>query len=359
MVETYNIAVTKSERSKLNDFPLENVPFGKYFTDHMLIMKYDEKSGWESAEIKEYGPISLNPSALVFHYGQETFEGMKAYKNNEGVITLFRPKDNFERMNRSNDRMCMPHVDVDFTLEALKKLLTIDSRWIPTKEGTSLYIRPFMIATEECLGVKISAEYYFMIILSPVGSYYAEGLQPTNIYVESHYVRAMEGGTGEAKCGGNYAASLKPYETAKKKGYSQVLFLDGTEKKYIEEVGTSNAFFVIDDTIITSPLGGTILPGITRDSIIKIAKDKGYKVEERRLSIAEIFEASEKGLLKEAFASGTAAVISPIGKLTYEGKTIEINDNQIGKISQELYDTLTSIQTGKAEDTYGWVVKVN
>lgn len=338
---------------------INELGFGKYFTDHMFIMKYDEGTGWHEAKIVEYAPISLSPSALIFHYGQETFEGLKAYKNEAGKITLFRPRDNFERMNRSNDRMCMPPVDVDFVMEALKQLLEIDSRWIPTKEGTSLYIRPFMIATEESLGVKISSEYYFMIILSPVGSYYAEGLKPTNIYVEDVYVRAADGGTGEAKCSGNYGASLKPYAKAKEAGYSQVLFLDGNEKKYIEEVGTSNAFFVIDNTLITSPLSGTILPGITRDSIIKLAKDKGYKVEEKRLLIKEVFEAAEKGILNEAFASGTAAVISPIGHLTYEGKTIQINNNQIGKISQDLYDTLTSIQTGKIADPYNWVIKVN
>lgn len=352
------IEVIKTKKPK--QMPkVDELGFGKYFTDHMFIMKYNEGIGWHDAKIVEYGPIPFSPSALIFHYGQETFEGLKAYKNEAGKITLFRPRDNFERMNRSNDRMCMPPVDVDFVLDALNKLLMIESEWIPTKEGTSLYIRPFMIATEESLGVKISSEYYFMIILSPVGSYYAEGLKPTSIYVEDKYVRACDGGTGEAKCSGNYGASLKPYAKAKEMGYSQVLFLDGNEKKYIEEVGTSNAFFVIGQTMFTSPLLGTILPGITRDSIIRLAKDKGYKVEEKRLTVKEVFDAAEKGTLNEAFASGTAAVISPIGHLTYEGKKIEINHNQIGKMSQDLYDTLTSIQTGKTADPYHWVIKVN
>ncbi len=333
--------------------------FGKYFTDHMLLMKYKEGKGWYEAQIKAYEPICLSPSALVFHYGQETFEGLKAYKNKNGKITLFRPMDNFLRMNRSNARMCMPAIDPDFVLDALKELLLIDSEWIPTEAGTSLYIRPFMIATEESLGVKVSSEYLFMIILSPVGSYYAEGLKPTNIYVEDQYVRAMMGGTGEAKCGGNYAVSLKPYQKAKEDGYSQVLFLDGKENKFVEEIGTSNAFFVIDGEIITTPLIGTILPGITRDSIIKIAKSKGYKVTERLLSIDEIEDAYSNDKLDEAFASGTAAVISPIGILTYKDKKMVINNDEIGKISQELYDGLTSIQTGAAPDIYQWVVPIN
>ncbi|MFA0816063.1 MAG: branched-chain amino acid aminotransferase [Anaerofustis sp.] len=333
--------------------------FGKYFTDHMLIMKYKEGQGWYQAQIKAYEPISLSPSALIFHYGQETFEGLKAYKNKKGQISLFRPMDNLHRMNRSNDRMCMPMIDPEFVLDALKKLLVLDSEWIPTEVGTSLYIRPFMIATEESLGVKVSSEYLFMIILSPVGSYYAEGLKPTSIHVEDQYARAMQGGTGEAKCGGNYAVSLKPYEMAKKAGYSQVLFLDGKDKKYIEEIGTSNAFFVIDNEIITTPLVGTILPGITRDSIIRIAKDKGYKVSERLLSIEEIENAYDSNKLNEAFASGTAAVISPIGVLTYKDKKMVINNNEIGKISQELYDSLTSIQTGVVANPYQWVMHIN
>ncbi len=352
------IAITKTTTPKAH--PADDVlGFGHYFTDHMFIMEYDTGIGWHDAKIVEYGPISLEPTALIFHYGQETFEGLKAYKNNEGKITLFRPKENFERMNRSNERMCMPKIDVDFVHDALVKLLEIEKDWIPEQPGTSLYIRPVMFATEPALGVKISDKYYFIIILSPVGSYYKEGLAPTSIYVEDFYVRASKGGTGEAKCSGNYASGLKPYELAKEKGFAQVLFLDAEDKKYIEEVGTSNAFFVIGDTIVTSPLGGTILPGMTRNSIITIAKDKGYKVEERLVSIDEIMQAGRDNELKEAFATGTAAVISPIGSLTFKDETITINDNKIGAISQELYDTLTGIQMGSIADKYGWVEYLN
>ena len=337
-----------------------NLGFGKYFTDYMLVMEYDEvKGGWCSAEIKAYGPVTLDPGASVFHYGQATFEGLKAYKSKDGGITLFRSKDNFRRMNRSNARLCMPALDVDFVNDALKQLVNLEKDWIPTEPNTSLYIRPFVIATESFLGVKPSAKYSLFIILSPVGTYYKGGLTPTSIYVESEYARAAMGGTGEAKCAGNYAASLKPYVDASKNGYSQVLFLDAEHKKYIDEVGTSNAFFVIEGKIITPDLKGTILPGITRDSIIKIAKDLGYTVEERPISIDEIIDASKDGRLDEAFASGTAAVISPIGKLTYKQEDIIVNNGEIGKISQLLYDTLTGIQTGKLEDKYSWVEKIN
>ena len=336
-----------------------NLGFGVYFSDHMFEMTYTNGIGWHDAEIKPYGPLCLDPSALVFHYGQETFEGLKAYKDENGRITLFRPADNFKRMNISNERLCMPQLDIDFAISALKQLIETDADWIPSEPDTSMYIRPFMIATEGSLGVKVSSEYKFVIILSPVGSYYAEGMKPTNIYVEDVYIRAAQGGTGEAKCGGNYAASLKSYETAKKNGYSQVLFLDGKERKYVEEVGTSNAFFIIDGVLYTAPLGGTILPGITRDSVIAIARDSGYEVVEEALAIDRIFEYADEGKFDECFASGTAAVISPIGHLTLGEKTIEINGGEIGEVSQMLYDTLTGIQSGKIEDKYGWVVRVN
>ncbi len=336
-----------------------NLGFGKYFTDHMFMMTYTEGTGWHDAKICEYGPIPMQPGAQVFHYGQATFEGMKAYRDQNDKITLFRPLDNFNRMNRSNDRLCMPHIDPEWVLGVLEQLLLIEKEWIPNLPGTSLYIRPFMIASESSLGVKVASEYIFMIILSPVGSYYAEGLQPTSIYVEDSYVRAMDGGTGEAKCAGNYATSLLPYKKAKEMGYSQVLFLDGKEKKYVEEVGTSNAFFVIDKKLYTSPLRGTILPGITRDSIIKVAKMKGYEVVEEALAIDYIFDIAKEGRLDESFASGTAAVISPIGKLSYKDEVIVINNSEIGAIAQELYDTLTGIQTGKLDDPFGWVHHVN
>lgn len=349
-----NLVAQKKEKPSF-----DALGFGKYFTDHMFKMTYTQGQGWHDAEICAYAPISLSPSALIFHYGQETFEGLKAYRDENDKITLFRARDNFERMNRSNDRICIPPIDVDFVMEALKELLLVEKDWIPNLPGTSLYIRPFVIATEAALGVKVSSEYLFMIILSPVGSYYAKGLAPTSIYVEEHYVRASQGGTGEAKCSGNYAASLKPYVTAKEKGYEQVLFLDAKEQKYIEEVGTSNAFFVIDGVAVTSPLHGTILPGITRDSILKLLADKNIPHEERAITIDEVFEAYKNGKLQESFATGTAAVISPIGKLTYKDETALINEGKIGKLSQMLYDELTGIQTGKLEDRFGWVIHVN
>ncbi|MCL1803352.1 MAG: branched-chain amino acid aminotransferase [Eubacteriaceae bacterium] len=337
-----------------------NLGFGNYFTDHMMTMEYDEGQGWHNAQIQPYGPIPLEPSANVFHYGQETFEGLKAYKTKDGKITLFRPRENFLRMNRSNERLCMPAIDVDFALESLKALIMLDSEWIPTEKETSLYIRPFMIGTEATLGVKISSSYLFAIILSPVGTYYPEGMKPTNIYVESKYIRAAVGGTGAAKSAGNYAASLKPLKEAKEKGYSQVLFLDGIERKYVEEVGTSNAFFVIDSELYTTPLeSGTILAGITRDSTIAIAESQGIKVNEVPLAIDDIFEFAAQGRLEEAFATGTAAVISPIGQLSYNGNDIAISGGEIGKITQSLYDSLIAIQYGDAIDPYGWVEKVN
>ncbi|MBE6038056.1 MAG: branched-chain amino acid aminotransferase [Anaerofustis stercorihominis] len=351
------LQVIKTQNPKTKP-AFDQLGFGKYFTDHMFMMTYTEGTGWHDAKICEYGPLAISPAAQVFHYGQATFEGMKAYRDENDNVTLFRPLDNFERMNRSNDRLCMPAIDKEFVLNALEQLLMIEKEWIPNLKDTSLYIRPFMIATESSLGVKVSSEYIFMIILSPVGSYYAEGLQPTSIYVEDTYVRAMDGGTGEAKCAGNYATSLKPYKKAKDMGYSQVLFLDGKERKYVEEVGTSNAFFVIDGKLYTSPLKGTILPGITRDSVIKVAQMKGIEVVEEALAIDYIFEVAKEGRLDEAFASGTAAVISPIGKLAYEDDVVIINEGKIGDMAQMLYDTITGIQTGRLDDPFGWVKEV-
>ena len=352
------IKVTKREELKEKpDFA--DLPFAKYYSDYMFQMKWTEEKGWFDAEILPHGPITLEPSAMVFHYGLETFEGMKAYKNDKGEVTLFRPLDNFNRMNRSNDRLCMPPINPEEVLEALKELLKLDSEWIPTAPGTSLYVRPFTMGTEPLLVIKPASECLFMIICTPVGAYCGQGLTPTDIYVESEYVRATVGGTGEAKCGGNYAASIKPYHQVSAKGYAQVLFLDAKEQKYIEEIGSSNVMFVINDTLITPSLSGTILPGITRDSILTIARDKGYKVEERMITIDEVVEAHANNTLTEVFATGTAAIISSIGKLTYKGKDFIINDYKIGEKTQELYDTILGIQTGKIEDKFGWVVKVN
>ncbi len=353
----YNFPITRTENPKAKPDP-DTLRFGTEFTDHMFIMDYEEGKGWIDGRIVPYGPLSLDPAAVVFHYAQEMFEGLKAYKTKEGKVQLFRPDMNAKRTNRTNDRLCIPQMDEELYVEAIKALVAVDADWIPEKEGTSLYIRPFIIADEPFLGVRRANHYKFIVILSPVGPYYVGGLTPTKIYVEDKYVRATAGGTGEAKCGGNYAASLKAQEEAHEKGYEQILWLDGVERKYVEEIGTSNAFFVIDGEVITAPLGGTILPGITRDSIIQLLKKKGYKVSERRLSIDEVVEAYKAGKFQEMFASGTAAVISPVGELCYKGEKMIINNGEIGAIAQEMYDTIYGIQTGTVADEMGWTVEV-
>ena len=353
----YNFPITRTENPKVKPDP-DTLRFGTEFTDHMFIMDYEEGKGWIDGRIVPYGPLSLDPAAVVFHYAQEMFEGLKAYKTKEGKVQLFRPDMNAKRTNRTNDRLCIPQMDEELYVEAIKALVAVDADWIPEKEGTSLYIRPFIIADEPFLGVRRANHYKFIVILSPVGPYYVGGLTPTKIYVEDKYVRATAGGTGEAKCGGNYAASLKAQEEAHAKGYEQILWLDGVERKYVEEIGTSNAFFVIDNEVITAPLAGTILPGITRDSVIQILKQKGYKVTERKLAIDEVVEAYKAGTFQEMFASGTAAVISPVGELSYMGEKMVINNGEIGAIAQEMYDTIYGIQTGAVEDTMGWTVEV-
>ncbi|MDQ0213967.1 branched-chain amino acid aminotransferase [Oikeobacillus pervagus] len=332
--------------------------FGKVFTDHMFIMDYKEGKGWHDARIVPYQPITLDPAAMIFHYGQTVFEGLKAYLAKDGRILLFRPEKNMQRLNRSNDRLCIPPIDEDLALDALKQLIAVDKEWVPTVEGTSLYIRPFIIATEPYLGVSASASYRFMIILSPVGSYYKEGIHPVKILVENEYVRAVSGGTGEAKTAGNYAASLKAQETADQKEYSQVLWLDGVEKKYIEEVGSMNIFFKINDEIITPALNGSILPGVTRDSIIALLKYWNIPVSERRISIDEVMDAYRDGQLQEAFGTGTAAVISPIGELLWNNEKMIVNGGKTGELSKKLYDTLTGIQKGDLEDPFGWVTEI-
>ncbi len=352
-----NFTFEKTTQPKEKPDP-NNLAFGQIFTDHMFIMNYDEGEGWHDGRIVPYAPLSLDPAAVVFHYGQEMFEGLKAYKTPEGKIQLFRPDMNAKRTNLTNDRLCIPFIGEDLYVEAVKALVATDADWIPEKEGTALYIRPFIIATEPFLGVRASKNYLFIIILSPVGPYYPGGLTPTKLYVEDQFVRATKGGTGEAKCGGNYACGLKAQTLAYEKGFEQILWLDGVERKYVEEIGTSNAFFVIDDEVITAPLDGTILPGITRDSVIHLLKDEGYKVSERKITIDEVFEAAKTGRLTEVFASGTAAVISPVGELSYMGERIVIHGGAIGPIAQKLYDTLSGIQTGHLADPYGWVVGV-
>ncbi|PLX84957.1 MAG: branched chain amino acid aminotransferase [Desulfuromonas sp.] len=330
--------------------------FGKEFTDRMFLMEYQTGRGWHSARIKPYAPFILDPAAMVLHYAQEIFEGLKAFRREDGTVALFRPADNVARFNRGARRMCMPEVDEAFFLEAIKKLVKIEEEWVPRSEGTSLYIRPTMIATEPMLGVRPADQYYCYVILSPVGAYYKGGLAPVKIWISDHHVRAAHGGTGEVKTGGNYAASLYAAREAAAKGYDQVLWLDAKEKKYIEEVGSMNICFLYDGKLVTSPLHGTILDGITRRSVLALAREMGREVEERALSIDEIFAGAESGRLTEAFGTGTAVVVSPIGQFTYRDKTVVLGDGKTtGEFTKKLYDTLTDIQYGRVPDPHGWV----
>ncbi|MEG0468910.1 MAG: branched-chain amino acid aminotransferase, partial [Longicatena sp.] len=323
-----------------------NLGFGKYFTDHMFTIDWTTEKGWHNAKIEPYAPICMDPATLVLHYAQETFEGLKAYRTKDGRILLFRPEMNGRRMINSNRRLCMAELPEDMFVEAVEKIVAYEQDWIPTAEGTSLYIRPFMFASEAAVGVHPSNAYKFIILLSPVGAYYPEGVNPIKIYVEDEYVRATKGGTGFTKCGGNYAASIAAQVKAEKLGYTQVLWLDGVERKYVEEVGTMNVMFKIDGKIITAPCDGTVLPGVTRDSILQILSSWGYEVEERHLAIDDLMEAGRNGSLEEAFGTGTAAVISPVGELNYKGEITIINDFKTGTLTQKLYDTLTGIQWG-------------
>ncbi len=332
--------------------------FGHIFTDYMCIMDYETGKGWHDARIVPYGNLELSPAALCLHYGQEVFEGLKAYRRADGEIQLFRPEENFKRLNSSNNRLVIPELPVEDAMEGLMALLKVEKDWVPSAEGASLYIRPFIIAVDPFLGVKPGDMYKFIIILSPSGAYYASGLDPVKIYVESKYVRAVRGGMGYTKTGGNYAASLIGQDEAHKEGYSQVLWLDGVEQKYIEEVGAMNIMFVIDGEIVTPELQGSILPGITRKSVLELTKSWGMKVSERRITIQEIADAYDNGKLDEVFGTGTAAVISPVGHLKWGDKVMTINNNKIGPISQKIYDTMTGIQWGKLEDPFGWVVPV-
>lgn len=352
------IQIERTTAPKAKPADESKLGFGKIFTDHMYVMEYNPEQGWHDPKIMPYQPIVLDPSAMVFHYGQEMFEGMKAYKCADGRIRLFRPNKNIERANNSNRRLCIPEIPADDFLNAIKTLVAVDADWIPSRPGTSLYIRPFVIATDPFLGVRPSNTYKFIIILSPVGAYYESGLDPVKIWIEDDYVRAVRGGIGEAKTGGNYVASLAAQVKAHDEGYSQVLWLDGVERKYIEEVGAMNIFFKINGTVVTPMLNGSILPGVTRASCIDLCKHWGLPVEERRISVDELVEAARTGALEECWGSGTAAVISPVGALRYENEVMQIKDGGIGEFSQKLYDTVTGIQTGKVEDTLGWTVEV-
>ena len=336
----------------------DTLGFGKYFTDHMFMMDWTEGQGWHDARIVPFAPIAIHPASTVLHYGSEIFEGLKAYRRADGQVQLFRPIENIRRMNNSALRMCLPEIPEDMALEALTEFVKTEQEWTPSAPGTSLYLRPFMFGNDESLGVHAVHNATYVIIASPVGSYYKEGINPVKIMIETEDVRAVRGGTGEAKCGGNYAASNRAGKRAEEKGYSQVLWLDGVHRKYIEEVGAMNVMFKIAGEIVTPALSGSILPGITRKSIIEVLKGKGYTVSERLLSIDELKEAMAGGTLEEAWGCGTAAVVSPIGELSYEGVQYPVNGGQIGEVTQMLYDTLTGIQWGKIEDTYGWTVQL-
>jgi len=353
--QTIRVELSQSRKNKPNP---KNLAFGREFTDHMFVMDYTEGLGWHDASIIPYQDLKVDPASMIFHYGQSVFEGLKAFRTEDGRVQLFRPEKNVQRLNLSNDRLVIPPINEKLVLEALRKLVEIDKDWVPEAEGTSLYIRPFIISTEPFLGVAPSEHYKFIIIMSPVGSYYKEGINPVKIAVENKYVRAVKGGTGEAKTGGNYASSLKAQEIVEKEGYSQVLWLDGIERKYIEEVGSMNVFFKINGEVVTPMLSGSILPGVTRDSVIHLLKHWNIPVSERKISINELYEAYKDGVLEEAFGTGTAAVISPIGELSWEGKHISINDGKTGELSQRIYDTITGIQYGKLEDSFNWTMKV-
>ena len=332
--------------------------FGKVFSDHMFLMNYTAGQGWHDPRIVPYGPFTLEPSAMVFHYAQEVFEGLKAYRTADGRIQLFRPIDNARRLNDSCERLCIPAIDENLFVEAVKTLVAVDREWVPDQPGTSLYIRPFIIATDASLGVHASHTYLFCIITGPVGAYYAEGINPVRIYVEDDDVRAVKGGTGYTKCGGNYAASIRAGERAEKQGYAQVLWLDGVHRKYIEEVGSMNVMFKVGGKIITPQLTGSVLPGITRRSCLELLRDWGYAVEERLITARELFDAADSGKLEEAWGTGTAAVISPIGEMGWEDKHVVVNGGEIGSLTHKLYDTLVGIQWGTEPDPYGWTIQL-
>ena len=350
------IKITKTQTPK--EKQKENLGFGKVFTDHMFVVDYERGKGWSNARIIPFENLTLHPAATVFHYGAEIFEGLKAYRTADGSVQLFRPIENVRRMNNSAERIGLPQMPEEDMLKAILEFVKVEQDWVPYGEGESLYLRPFMFGNDEHLGVHSINNAKFLIIASPSGSYYQEGINPVKIMIEDQDVRAVRGGTGYAKCGGNYAAATRAGEKAEKLGFTQVLWLDGVERKYIEEVGAMNVMMKIDGEIVTPMLSGSILPGITRKSIIELLKSKGYPVSERKISIDEIIDALKSGKMEEFWGCGTAAVVSPVGELYYEGETYTINDNKIGETTQMLYDTLTDIQWGRAEDKFGWITKI-
>jgi branched-chain amino acid aminotransferase len=332
--------------------------FGQVFSDHMFLANFEEAKGWYDWRIEPYGPLALDPATAFLHYGQGLFEGLKAFRGVDGVIRLFRPQKHAERLNHTARRMCIPTIDPEMVLRSWTTLVDLDRAWVPSAVGTSLYIRPTVVASEPFLGVRPAREYLYYVILSPVGAYYPGGMNPVKIKVIDRYVRAVPGGLGEAKTAANYAASLYAAEEAKHEGFTQVLWLDGVERKWIEEVGTMNLMLKIGDEVITPPLHGTILAGVTRDSVLALLRDWGVPVSERRVSIDEVVAAHERGTLAEVFGTGTAAVISPVGELAYRGRSLVVQDGRIGPLTQRLYDAIVGIQYGRAPDRFGWTVTV-
>lgn len=354
------IKIRKASQRQRKQKPADEskLGFGKIFADHFFNVKYKSGRGWYDPVIEPYRSIKLDPTAMCLHYGQEIFEGLKAYRGPNDEIYFFRPQENIKRMNASAERLCMPAMDEDLFMEAMKKLVLLEKDWIPHGEGTSMYIRPTMIATEPALGVHPANEYLFFIVVGPVGAYYPQGFSPTKMFVSEEYVRAVRGGIGNIKAAGNYAASLYASKIATEMGYTQVLWLDAVERKYVEEVGTSNIFFLVGDELVTPPLSGSILPGVTRNSVITLARHMGIKVSERPISIDEVISASQNGALKEAFASGTAAIISPVGQIFFRGTEYLINGGKTGELAQKLYNEILQIQYGLKDDPFGWRVKI-
>ncbi len=355
------VQITPCREDQRKPIPTDDsqLGFGRIFTDHMFRMSYEPERGWHDPRIVPFGPLSLSPASMVLHYGQEVFEGLKAYRGRDGGVRLFRHRDNFERLNRSCERLVIPPLDVDLMVEATRKLVLLDREWIPGSPGCSLYIRPTVIATDPYVGVAPSQTYLCFIIIGPVGAYYPEGFNPVGIWASSEYVRAVRGGMGEAKTGGNYAGSLKAQMAAREEGYAQVLWLDALERRYVEEVGTMNIFFKIDGEVVTSPLTGSILPGITRDSVLRLLAHWGIPTQERRLSIDEIFEAGKEGALEEVFGSGTAAIVTPVKEIAYKGDRLTVGDGSTGPLARRLYETILAIQYGEGDDPFGWCERID
>ncbi len=357
LMTSVEIDIQVKENSSIHEVDFDNLVFGRKFADHMFEMHF-ENGDWGQPKIKPYGPIQISPALNTLHYGQAIFEGMKAFYADEDQVNIFRPDVHFERLNNSARRMDVPETDYETFITALEELIRLDHKFVPKEDGTALYIRPFIFASDDLLAAKSSSRFSYYIITSPVGAYYDEGFDPVSLTTTDEFVRAVEGGTGEAKTAGNYAASFLPAQKAKKAGYTQVLWLDAKEHKFVEEVGTMNIHFLIGDTLITPALTGSILPGVTRRSVVTLAEEWGLNVEERKISIDEVFEAAENGSLREVFGSGTAAVISPVGKIHHQGKEISIGDGKVGDFSKRLFEEITDIQYGRKPDVHGWIHSV-